>query len=155
MKVGGLRLIMIVGLFVCGLSCKTSVETATQFRAQDTAESVMKEYLRLRLKQADSYKRYNLLSKRVRASLKQDSKVSNQEEFRNQISDEEQWLDTKIISFQKRTANEMRVIVWCKAITEHPDGGKVSESQREFVVVKEDNYWWLDSMIIDGWYYYP
>ena len=64
-------------------------------------------------------------------------------------------LDFKIVSLRKVGTNEIRANVGCKVVTEHDPGGIKSESQREFVLIKESRLWRLDNMIVDGGHYLP
>jgi len=146
--VTGFFLFLVAACFE-GLETKSAV-----FDDQEQAERVLKEYLRLRVNRSENFKRYNLLSQKNKDFLMK-SGVTNEAMFKEYISDEETFLDFKIVSLRKVGTNEIRANVWCKVVTEHDPGGIKSESQREFVLIKESRLWRFDDMIVDGGHYLP
>jgi hypothetical protein len=67
----------------------------------------------------------------------------------------ETFIGSRIVAVEKLGEDRMKAVVRCKVATEHPDGGIVSESVREFFLVREDNQWRVDGMVVDGATYVP
>jgi hypothetical protein len=121
---------------------------------QQRATRVLEKYLQLR-KSDEPYKRYGLLSKRVKNVLKTESRVDNETRFKEMISDEASWGDSRIIAVKQVNDNQIRADVYCKVTTEYDPGGIVSQGRCEFTLSKEAADWRVDTLIIDGRKYLP
>jgi len=122
-------------------------------------ENVMREYLRAREGegQEDSTKwsllRYRLLSKRVKKELKESG--VGEKEFPDHVSDEAMLTKCRIDRIEKQDKHRMKAIVRCKVVTEHPEGGIVSESRLDFFLIEEGGKWWVNEMMEEGKSYLP
>lgn len=121
---------------------------------QQRATRVLEKYLQLR-KRDEPYKRCGLLSKRVKNVLKTESRVDNETRFKEMISDEASWGDSRIIAVKQVNDNQIRADVYCKVTTEFDPGGIVSQGRCEFTLSKETADWRVDTLIIDGRKYIP